>query len=214
MGDRLSASLPAYSRTSSSISFKRRQETGHSFSKSVKMQLLNALVFAVSATLVVSQSASSLVAQLPSCAISCLASASTTNGCGISDYACQCGAKKADITAAATPCVLSACSQDDALKTNSLTGEICNAASSVQTSATNGGSYASYYPSTSKASATTVTTVPVSYSASVPATSAAGTATSAPSATTSGPIEATGAASRVNGGVFAAGAVVLAAFAL
>merc|ERR1712219_27264 len=87
--DRLSASLPAYSRTSSSISFKRRQETGHSFSKSVKMQLLNALVFAVSATLVVSQSASSLVAQLPSCAISCLASASTTNGCGISDYACQ-----------------------------------------------------------------------------------------------------------------------------
>merc|ERR1711974_576223 len=81
---------------------------------SVKMQLLNALVFAVSATLVVSQSAPSLVAQLPSCAISCLASASTTNGCGISDYARQCGAKKADITAAATPCVLSACSQDDA----------------------------------------------------------------------------------------------------
>ncbi|PVH73988.1 hypothetical protein DL98DRAFT_594487 [Cadophora sp. DSE1049] len=176
------------------------------------MQLSYAFVFAISATLVASQSASSLVAQLPSCAISCLASASTTNGCGISDYACQCGAKKADITKTATPCVLSACSQDDALKTNSLTGEICNAASSVQTSATNGGSYASYFPSTSKSSATSV---PVSYSASVPATSApAATVSSAPSVTTSGPIQATGAASRINGGVFAAGAVVLAAFAL
>ncbi|KAH7399745.1 hypothetical protein BKA64DRAFT_464249 [Cadophora sp. MPI-SDFR-AT-0126] len=178
------------------------------------MQFSYAFVFAISATLVASQSASSLVAQLPSCAISCLASASTTNGCGISDYACQCGAKKADITKTATPCVLSACSQDDALKTNSLTGEICKAASSVQTSATNGGSMASYYPTSSK-SLTSVTTVPVSYSASVPATSApAATVSSAPSATTSGPVQATGAASRVNGGVFAAGAVVLAAFVL
>ncbi|KAK0102220.1 hypothetical protein ONS95_005844 [Cadophora gregata] len=197
------------------------------------MRLSYAFVFAVSSTLVASQSASSLVAQLPSCAISCLASASTTNGCGISDYACQCGAKKADITKTATPCVLSACSQDDALKTNSLTGQICKAASSVQTSATNGGSYASYFPSTSKSSATSVPSV--SYPAnpppaSTPAASApasnppatyppasnppAATVSSAPSATTSGPIQATGAASRVNGGVFAAAAVVLAAFAL
>ncbi|KAG4442950.1 hypothetical protein IFR05_001563 [Cadophora sp. M221] len=197
------------------------------------MQFSYAFVFAISATLVASQTASSLVAQLPSCAISCLASASTTNGCGISDYACQCGAKKADITKTATPCVLSACSQDDALKTNSLTGEICKAASSVQTSATNAGSYASYFPSTSSKS--TATSVPASYPASVPATSApaasgsgvsgpassapansapAATVSSSPSATTSGPVQATGAASRVNGGVFAACAVVLAAFAL
>ncbi|KAH6701392.1 hypothetical protein BKA61DRAFT_205193 [Leptodontidium sp. MPI-SDFR-AT-0119] len=173
------------------------------------MQFSYAFVFAISATLVASQSASSFVAQLPSCAISCLASASTANGCGISDYACQCGAKKDDITKAATPCVLSACSQDDALKTLSITGEICNAASSVQTSATNAGSYASYFPSTS--SKPTATSVPASY----PATSApAATVSSSPSATTSGPVQATGAASRVNGGAFAACAVVLAAFAL
>ncbi|KAH7351331.1 hypothetical protein BKA65DRAFT_255966 [Rhexocercosporidium sp. MPI-PUGE-AT-0058] len=172
------------------------------------MQFSIALVFAISATLVASQSASSLVAQLPSCAVSCLASASTTNKCGISDYACQCGVKKADITKAATPCVISACSSDDALKTNYLTGEICNAASSVQTSATNAGSYASYFPSTSMS---TATSVPVG----VPATSApATTVASPPSATSNSPIQATGAASRVNGGVLAAGVVVLAAFAL
>ncbi|KAL2071042.1 hypothetical protein VTL71DRAFT_12277 [Oculimacula yallundae] len=166
------------------------------------MQFSVAFVFALSATLIASQSASSLVAQLPSCAITCLASASTTNGCGISDFACQCGEKKADITKNATPCVLSGCSSDDALKTNYLTGEICKAATTVQTSAVNPGSvgsYASYFPSTSMS---TATVVPVS-------TTATPTVTSAPP-----PPVVTGAASRVNGGAFAAVAVLIAAFAL
>ncbi|CZS88276.1 uncharacterized protein RCO7_01231 [Rhynchosporium graminicola] len=168
------------------------------------MQFSLALAFAILAALVASQSASSLVAQLPSCALTCLASASTSNACGVSDYACQCGAKRADITKSATPCVLSSCSTDDALKTNYLTGQICNAASAVQTSAANSGSvgsYASYFPSTEMATATGIP---------VPATTAPPT----PTTTVSPTVVVTGAASRGNGDLFAAIAVAFAAFAL
>lgn len=36
-------------------------------------------------------------------------------GCGVSDYACQCGAKRVAITTSATPCVLGGCSSEQAL---------------------------------------------------------------------------------------------------
>ncbi|EKD15315.1 hypothetical protein MBM_06531 [Drepanopeziza brunnea f. sp. 'multigermtubi' MB_m1] len=173
------------------------------------MKFSIAIVFAIVASLVSSQSVSSLVAQLPSCAISCLATASSSVGCGISDYTCQCGLNKDAVTSAATFCVVSSCSSTDALKTNSITGDICKAATQIQTSATHGASdvvgsiFAIVnHPSTSTAPASAPTTV---------ATSVKGITASAAS---NAPAAVTGAALRVHGGALAAAAAMLAALAL
>ncbi|OWP01313.1 hypothetical protein B2J93_7297 [Marssonina coronariae] len=194
--------------------------TNNAFSDSSKnkMHLSLAFVLAIAATQVSGQRISSLVAQLPSCAISCLATASANVGCGISDYACQCGAKKSTLTSSATPCVLSACSNADALTTNSLTGDICREAGIVQTSITAQGSMASVYPhATSTATtAASVTTIPVTTVTTIPGTILVTTSrtSSAPAATSSASAATTGAASRARGGVVAAGAAVLAALVL
>ena len=66
------------------------------------------------ASLVSAQSASELVAQLPSCVGTCLTDAAEKAGCGATDYACQCGEKYATISVDATPCVLGACSTGEA----------------------------------------------------------------------------------------------------
>ncbi|KAJ5051919.1 uncharacterized protein L3040_001682 [Drepanopeziza brunnea f. sp. 'multigermtubi'] len=167
------------------------------------MKFSIAIVFAIVASLVSSQSVSSLVAQLPSCAISCLATASSSVGCGISDYTCQCGLNKDAVTSAATFCVVSSCSSTDALS------DICKAATQIQTSATHGASdvvgsiFAIVnHPSTSTAPASAPTTV---------ATSVKGITASAAS---NAPAAVTGAALRVHGGALAAAAAMLAALAL
>lgn len=51
----------------------------------------------------------SLVAQLPSCSVSCLEAAATSAGCGASDYSCQCSHTDA-VEANATSCLTSSCS--------------------------------------------------------------------------------------------------------
>lgn len=76
------------------------------------MQFSNAIIVAFLAATAYSQSVSDLVAEIPSCAVTCLATAASGAGCGIDDFECQCADIKA-ITAAATPCVLDGCKGDD-----------------------------------------------------------------------------------------------------
>jgi len=78
------------------------------------MKFSYAAVAAVMASVAYSQSLSDLIGQLPSCALTCLATASTAGGCGLTDYACQCGPARAGITKSAAPCIASGCSADDA----------------------------------------------------------------------------------------------------
>lgn len=55
-----------------------------------------------------SSDVTSLVAQLPTCSVSCLDQGATSAGCGTSDYSCQCEKQEA-ITANATSCLASSC---------------------------------------------------------------------------------------------------------
>ncbi|EKD16939.1 uncharacterized protein L3040_006225 [Drepanopeziza brunnea f. sp. 'multigermtubi'] len=59
---------------------------------------------------------------IPTCALQCLAQAVVTGGCEASDQACQCGPAREAITAAATPCLLSACTDAADLATAASVG--------------------------------------------------------------------------------------------
>ncbi|KFY12979.1 hypothetical protein V491_06568, partial [Pseudogymnoascus sp. VKM F-3775] len=89
------------------------------------MRFSLALIAAVAAaTSVAAQDVASIVAQIPSCAITCIATAATGQSCGITDYACQCS-KMSAIQASATGCVTSKCTTDEAIKVLSLTSDLC-----------------------------------------------------------------------------------------
>ncbi len=77
------------------------------------MKFSATIVAAIFAATAYSQSVSDLVAEIPSCAITCLATGATSVGCGISDYECQCGPDFEKVVSAATPCVLQKCTGDD-----------------------------------------------------------------------------------------------------
>lgn len=101
------------------LTFKHTQEPHIRFALGAvpiaKMRFLYTAITSLLASVAFSQSISSEVSQLPSCSLSCLTSAITGAGCGLTDYACQCGSAKAAITTSATPCLLKACSTSDAL---------------------------------------------------------------------------------------------------
>ncbi|KFY06323.1 hypothetical protein V492_08076, partial [Pseudogymnoascus sp. VKM F-4246] len=89
------------------------------------MRFSLALIAAVAAaTSVAAQDVAGIVSQIPSCALTCIATAAAGQSCSITDYKCQCS-KMSAIQASATPCVTSKCKPDDALKVLSLTGELC-----------------------------------------------------------------------------------------
>lgn len=58
---------------------------------------------------VAAQSASELAAAIPACAKQALDEAATSVGCEVTDYACQCGPKKQELTLAASPKVIEVC---------------------------------------------------------------------------------------------------------
>jgi hypothetical protein len=89
------------------------------------MRFTAAAFTALLATSAYAASIADLVAQIPACAVTCVAEASTAAGCGITDYECQCGPKKEDITSGATPCVLGACTPEEAVQVLGITGDIC-----------------------------------------------------------------------------------------
>ncbi|CZS90258.1 uncharacterized protein RAG0_01395 [Rhynchosporium agropyri] len=186
------------------------------------------LVAAVSA-----QSISELQSQIPACAQTCLNTAISGAGCSASDTACTCGTNMAAITRAATPCVISGCSSADALKTQSITGQICalpreaassapaSAASSAASSVSSGASSAvSSYSSAASSAVASVTSKASSAvaSASSKASSAVSKASSAvaggASPTSSSPVQASNAAGKKEVGSLMAGAAFIAALAL
>ncbi|KAF2715441.1 hypothetical protein K504DRAFT_457607 [Pleomassaria siparia CBS 279.74] len=67
------------------------------------------------------------IADLPSCSLSCVVDGVSATGCSTTDFACSCG--KADVlTPSITPCVKSACSEDDQAKVITALEGICAAA--------------------------------------------------------------------------------------
>merc|ERR1711964_263662 len=90
----------------------------------IKMKFTTATI-AILATAVSAQSIAELTASIPACAQTCLATAIGNSGCGVDDNACQCGDANAAITREATPCVISGCSSEEALNTQSITSQIC-----------------------------------------------------------------------------------------
>merc|ERR1711964_822506 len=90
----------------------------------IKMKFTTATI-AILATAVSAQSIAELTASIPACAQTCLAIAIGNSGCGVDDNACQCGDANAAITREATPCVISGCSSEEALNTQSITSQIC-----------------------------------------------------------------------------------------
>merc|ERR1712058_19497 len=158
---------------------------------------------AILATAVSAQSIAELTASIPACAQTCLATAIGNSGCGVDDNACQCGDANAAITREATPCVISGCSSEEALNTQSITSQIC---ALVAAGGSSGGSSAASSAATSAASSVS--------SAASSAASMASSMSSAATATTSAPVEATNAASKEKVGSFMAGAAILAAISL
>merc|ERR1711964_518416 len=90
----------------------------------IKMKFTTATI-AILATAVSAQSIAELTASIPACAQTRLATAIGNSGCGVDDNACQCGDANAAITREATPCVISGCSSEEALNTQSITSQIC-----------------------------------------------------------------------------------------
>ncbi|KAF7898282.1 hypothetical protein EAF00_004728 [Botryotinia globosa] len=194
------------------------------------MQFTYAAISALLASVAYSQSIASEVAQLPSCALACLSTASSGAGCSITDFACQCGDAKDAITKAATPCIAAGCSASDTLTTQKITTEICvlqAAAGSSGSSAAASSTQASSSSTSGSASSSAVSNISSAGSSIASATSAASSSissalssassaiSSAASSTSSSPATVSSAAgSRVNAAGAIIGAGFFAAFAL
>ncbi len=70
------------------------------------------LLAAAGTSFVAAADVTSLVAQIPPCAIPCLTKASSDAGCGLIDYQCQCS-KSTAIAGSASTCLTTACSAAD-----------------------------------------------------------------------------------------------------
>ncbi|KAF2425271.1 hypothetical protein EJ08DRAFT_652187 [Tothia fuscella] len=82
---------------------------------------LAAVALYVSSVLAVSQ------ADLPACSIACFQTAIAGTKCSVADIHCQCTTGKAVITNLAGPCLIKACSTEDAAKTLQVSTDICAA---------------------------------------------------------------------------------------
>ncbi|KAI1840759.1 hypothetical protein JX266_013033 [Neoarthrinium moseri] len=136
---------------------------------------------------VAAQDINSLITQVPTCALSCLLNAGAQVGCDTTDYSCQCS--KADaLKQAVEPCLAKSCSAEEIGNAQSVSEKICAAVGAVSS------------VSSAVASATSALSSAAS-SASASASASASTAVT------------TGSAGRVEVGVVAAAAGIL-AFAL
>ncbi|TID24966.1 hypothetical protein E6O75_ATG04171 [Venturia nashicola] len=71
------------------------------------------------------------IADLPTCSVSCFATAIGSTSCALTDTACQCGDAKAAITASVTPCIMTSCTDAaDQAKTLTVANELCASVSS------------------------------------------------------------------------------------
>ncbi|KAF2145854.1 uncharacterized protein K452DRAFT_295410 [Aplosporella prunicola CBS 121167] len=62
---------------------------------------------------------------MPACAKPCIAKASKQVGCGEDDIPCHCD-KLQDLTSKAADCVVSGCSDEDLIKTQQVSKDVCN----------------------------------------------------------------------------------------
>ncbi|QDS75315.1 hypothetical protein FKW77_001582 [Venturia effusa] len=71
------------------------------------------------------------IADLPTCSVSCFATAIAGTSCGLTDTACQCGSARDAITASVTPCIMTSCTDSaDQAKTLTVATELCASVSS------------------------------------------------------------------------------------
>ncbi|KAF1953572.1 hypothetical protein CC80DRAFT_551218 [Byssothecium circinans] len=85
---------------------------------------LSALAFAASLVFVNAQD----LAGIPTCALSCFATAVPASGCSLSDTACQCTTGSSSIQNSLTSCVPGKCSTDDIAKIAPAVADICKRA--------------------------------------------------------------------------------------
>ncbi|ELR04839.1 hypothetical protein VC83_03658 [Pseudogymnoascus destructans] len=160
------------------------------------MRFSLALIAAVAAaTSVAAQDVAGIVSQIPSCALTCIATASAGQSCAITDYACQCG-KMSAIQASATPCVTTKCKPEDALKVLSLTSELCKKVGTGSSSSSAAAAAATTQAAGGAATTTTLVTAPSSTDEGSiqPSLAATTAATTAAGGSSSGaPTEPTGA---------------------
>ncbi|OHE93132.1 hypothetical protein CORC01_11544 [Colletotrichum orchidophilum] len=95
----------------------------------VALGLISGLAAAQSATVSApssnSTSLAGLIAQLPSCAVGCLATAASDIGCAATDFTCLC-ASQDKLVSSLTPCVLTAgCSTNDIAEAAKVAPSIC-----------------------------------------------------------------------------------------
>ncbi|KAF5494338.1 hypothetical protein CGCS363_v009134 [Colletotrichum siamense] len=96
----------------------------------VALSIFTGLVAAQSATTTATSSSSTdlagLVAQLPSCATSCLTKAASTIGCSATDFTCLCNSKDT-LTSSLTTCILTAgCSTTEIATAAKVAPQICS----------------------------------------------------------------------------------------
>ncbi|KAH0425798.1 hypothetical protein CcaCcLH18_10741 [Colletotrichum camelliae] len=96
----------------------------------VAFSIFTGLVAAQSATTTAASSSStdlsSLVAQLPSCAVGCLTKAASTIGCSATDFTCLCNSKDT-LTSSLTTCILTAgCSTTEIATAAKVAPQICS----------------------------------------------------------------------------------------
>lgn len=151
------------------------------------MQFKNVAISLFVAVAAASDDVTTLLTQVPDCALTCLITGASDIGCTVTDYTCQCS-KAAELQASAGPCIDSACSTADQETALTISQEICEAVG-ITADTTSVGS------SNSTATATSMTS-----------STATGTSSSSTSAVTAG-------AGRLELGALAAGAAVF-AFAL
>ncbi|OHE97588.1 hypothetical protein CORC01_07203 [Colletotrichum orchidophilum] len=128
------------------------------------------------AVLAVAETVDQLVAQIPTCAVTCIRDGAQSVNCDVEDFACSCG-KVTQLTATVVPCLASSgCSSADQATVLQLATQICAQVGSSSASAGSG-----------TAAATTSTGTKTSSSSSH-----SGTATEAAVASTTSPAAAGG----------------------
>ncbi|POS78689.1 hypothetical protein DHEL01_v202932 [Diaporthe helianthi] len=125
-----------------------------------KVIVLSAVLGLVAAQ---SSDVASIIAELPSCSLTCLLAGASAADCESTDYSCQCG-KQDIIVTNATSCLTSSCNTNDIAKTQTVSQQLCEAVAG-------GNSSTSASPSGSSPSATGASS---SSSASASSTAAAG----------------------------------------
>lgn len=82
------------------------------------MQFKNVAISLFVAVAAASDDVTTLLTQVPDCALTCLITGASDIGCTVTDYTCQCS-KAAELQASAGPCIDSACSTADQESTSS-----------------------------------------------------------------------------------------------